>query len=240
MALYDDNDPDVIAYKQRLQQQAQPQQGVLNQIDPKWLALAQGFLAPTRTGSFGESVGNAAGQLQGPLSKMNEQQMTALEKIAQLKETQARLQLAREKQAQGGDDNYLSEEYKRALSLNSYNNLAAGVKKDFVDQFGSWNSPTAEAEYQKKVAPLQSRIDALMSHNRPGGKTAIGEATGNDTNQPILMQNPTVTTTPRKGDPGVPKEISKEEVLSKYPTAFQRGNDWIVVNNGQEYKIVPQ
>jgi hypothetical protein len=30
-------------------------------IDPTFLALAQGFLAPTRTGSFGESLGTAAG-----------------------------------------------------------------------------------------------------------------------------------------------------------------------------------
>ena len=30
-------------------------------VDPSMLALAQGFLAPTRTGSFGESLGNAAG-----------------------------------------------------------------------------------------------------------------------------------------------------------------------------------
>jgi hypothetical protein len=30
-------------------------------LDPGMLALAQGFLAPTRTGSFGESLGTAAG-----------------------------------------------------------------------------------------------------------------------------------------------------------------------------------
>ena len=30
-------------------------------VDPTFLALAQGFLAPTRTGSFGESLGTAAG-----------------------------------------------------------------------------------------------------------------------------------------------------------------------------------
>lgn len=30
-------------------------------VDPTYLALAQGFLAPTRTGSFGESLGTAAG-----------------------------------------------------------------------------------------------------------------------------------------------------------------------------------
>jgi len=30
-------------------------------VDPTYLALAQGFLAPTRTGSFGESLGTAVG-----------------------------------------------------------------------------------------------------------------------------------------------------------------------------------
>ena len=28
-------------------------------IDPVYLAMAQGFLAPTKTGSFGESLGNS-------------------------------------------------------------------------------------------------------------------------------------------------------------------------------------
>lgn len=32
-----------------------------NRVDPSMLALAQGFLAPTRTGSFGESLGTAVG-----------------------------------------------------------------------------------------------------------------------------------------------------------------------------------
>ena len=94
------NDPDVKDYISSLKAQAQPQQGVLNQIDPKWLALAQGFLAPTRTGGFGESLGLAAEKLQGPLAQMKQQQMSAMEKIAAIKETQARLALAAQKQAQ--------------------------------------------------------------------------------------------------------------------------------------------
>jgi hypothetical protein len=34
-------------------------------FDPVLLAMAEGFLAPTRTGSFGEALGNAAGKLRG-------------------------------------------------------------------------------------------------------------------------------------------------------------------------------
>lgn len=40
-------------------------EGLLDQresklIDPTYLAMAQGFLSPTKTGSFGESLGNVA------------------------------------------------------------------------------------------------------------------------------------------------------------------------------------
>ena len=38
----------------------------LGGIDPAMLALAQGFLSPTRTGGFGESVGSALGAAAGP------------------------------------------------------------------------------------------------------------------------------------------------------------------------------
>ena len=34
-------------------------------FDPTYLAMAQGFFAPTKTGSFGESLGNVAGMV-GP------------------------------------------------------------------------------------------------------------------------------------------------------------------------------
>lgn len=92
----------------RLQQQTKPQGGVLNQIDPTWLALAQGFLAPTKTGGFGESLSNAAGQLQGPLAQMKQQQMSAQDKIDKIKETQARLALDYYKAQNRGDDDALS------------------------------------------------------------------------------------------------------------------------------------
>ncbi|NCX23109.1 MAG: hypothetical protein EBX17_08005, partial [Betaproteobacteria bacterium] len=38
-------------------------------VDPSMLALAQGFLAPTRTGSFGESLGTAVGAYQQAQAK---------------------------------------------------------------------------------------------------------------------------------------------------------------------------
>jgi len=49
---------EVDAARETMKQALQNRQG---RIDPSMLALAQGFLAPTRTGSFGESLGTAAG-----------------------------------------------------------------------------------------------------------------------------------------------------------------------------------
>lgn len=81
---------DLIAQLQQQSNATKPQ-GILANVDPTMLAAAQGFLAPTRTGSFGESVGNAAGQVAAPLAAMRKAQMDNAEKIANLKLAQARL-----------------------------------------------------------------------------------------------------------------------------------------------------
>ena len=51
-----------------LDRRKNPQKDSFLGLDPKWLAVAQGFLAPTRTGSFGEALGNVAGNI----NKINE------------------------------------------------------------------------------------------------------------------------------------------------------------------------
>lgn len=64
-------------------------------LDPKMLALAQGFLAPTQTGSFGESLGMAAG-------KFREAQMAddaRLRELARMRYELAKSGLAEEKEA---------------------------------------------------------------------------------------------------------------------------------------------
>ena len=66
-------------------------QGIFANVDPTMLSLAQGLLAPTKTGGFGESISNAAGAVAGPLAAMKQAQLTNLEKIATIKNAQARL-----------------------------------------------------------------------------------------------------------------------------------------------------
>jgi len=64
-------------------------------IDPAMLALAQGFLAPTRTGSFGESLGSAVGAYQKAQS--GEEERAA--KLAQMRYELARAAMGEETQA---------------------------------------------------------------------------------------------------------------------------------------------
>lgn len=96
-----------ILQMQQQQQQQIPgmvgaEQGALNELmklyqqprqgpDPALLQLAAGFLAPTRTGGFGESLGAAASGYGGALQKQQEAQFDKAAKLAQLKLTQAQL-----------------------------------------------------------------------------------------------------------------------------------------------------
>lgn len=66
-----------------------------NRIDPSMLALAQGFLAPTRTGSFGESLGTAV----GGYSKAQEAEADRAAKLAQMRYELANAALSEEKEA---------------------------------------------------------------------------------------------------------------------------------------------
>lgn len=74
-------------------------------FDPTLLAMAEGFLAPTRTGSFGESLGIAAGKLRGAEeARFKEEQELAQ---AQLGVAQQGMQLERQRQ--------MSQAYAQAL-----------------------------------------------------------------------------------------------------------------------------
>ena len=49
-------------------------------FDPTMLAMAQGFLAPTKTGSFGESLGNVAAAV-GPAAQAEEKRTMEMAKM---------------------------------------------------------------------------------------------------------------------------------------------------------------
>jgi hypothetical protein len=64
-------------------------------VDPSMLALAQGFLAPTRTGSFGESLGTAV----GAYSKAQEGEDNRRAQLAKMRYELANAQLGEEREA---------------------------------------------------------------------------------------------------------------------------------------------
>jgi hypothetical protein len=202
MGFLDSNDPDVQSYMQQLQQRAQAPQGVLNQVDPTWLAVAQGLLAPTKTGGFGESLSNAANALQGPLSQMKNQQLSAMDKIMALKETQARLALQKQKQDQdtNPDNEYLNNEYKRALTINQNISAINSLKGKYVDNFGEFKSDKDKEEFERLSKPLWDKISDLQSRTRPGGTSSIEAATGAG-NPPLSIPNTQVNPPQAQGNP---------------------------------------
>ena len=211
-----------------LQPQTKPQGGVLNQIDPTWLALAQGFLAPTKTGGFGESLSNAAGQLQGPLAKMREQQMSAQDKINNLRQLQMKMQLDWYKAQKGGEDDATSlyrDLRNEQMIENLYGKDLREVNDEIKEHRRSLKDPLADQEQIKadmaaalaRKQALEAKIDAAKNkrgidarERAPKAQSAQPQATG---------------------------ALTKEEVLREYPDAVQENGKWIVVKDGKRYEV---
>lgn len=70
---------------------AQKPQGIFGNVDPTMLGLARGFLSPTKTGGFGESIGLGLAGAEGPLSAMKKQQLDAQNKIQELQLARAKM-----------------------------------------------------------------------------------------------------------------------------------------------------
>lgn len=68
------------AYKEAQQKLIEALEGRRQLFDPTLLAMAQGFLSPTKTGSFGEALGNVAAQL-GPVQAAEDKRAQELAKM---------------------------------------------------------------------------------------------------------------------------------------------------------------
>lgn len=84
----------------QLKQQSQAPKTGLAGLDPVWLAAAQGFLSPTKTGGFGESVANAADKVQAPLKAIKDQQLSAADKLRTVQEATAKMYMLQQQRAQ--------------------------------------------------------------------------------------------------------------------------------------------
>lgn len=85
-------------YKQSQQRLIEALEGRKNQLfDPTMLAMAQGFLSPTKTGSFGEALGNVAARV-APVQQEEEQRAR---EIAKMRFELAQQNLAQQRATEG-------------------------------------------------------------------------------------------------------------------------------------------
>jgi len=188
-------------------------QGVLANVDPTMLSLAQGLLAPTKTGGFGESISNAAGAVAGPLAQMKQAQMTNLEKIATLKNAQARLAMeAPYYQARG--DYYGS----RADALGSGDMNALDIKRT-QQNIDGWNAQLRREMASDNPDPAEiDRLKGLIKFHQDRLSQAAGVVPGSSSTPPAPAPAPDTSspgildtisnwwngTTPKAGQPEAP------------------------------------
>jgi len=134
---------------QRQQQLSEPPKQL---FDPVLLAMAQGFLAPTKTGGFGESIANAAG-LVGPAQAAQER--------AARENAQMRFELAQQ-QYQMNQQNLTDMQRRRVLgSLYSETTDDSGAKRQQINPlaFQQLGQLTGNPEYIIKGRQLADEQD---------------------------------------------------------------------------------
>lgn len=111
-------------------------------FDPVLLAMAQGFLAPTKTGSFGESLANVAAQV-GPVQSAEEKRTR---EIAQMKAELAAQELGMTRQARG------EKEFQTAVSRLGGQGGAPGAPT---------GAPAADQQFRPLTEADVARIAAI-------------------------------------------------------------------------------
>jgi hypothetical protein len=172
---------------QGLQGQMQKPQGVLGQLDPMKLALAQGFFAPTKTGGFGESVSNALGALQSPLKTMADQNSSIQDKIMQIKLAQAKLAGTSPEDREDRRDDRL----KRHLD----NQAIESQIRDLKEKRKPFEVGTPEhKEIEDQIAQLRADQATLTGRKTPQPQAAPPGASGvptirNDAGQEMVLKD---------------------------------------------------
>ena len=162
-------------------------QGIFANVDPTMLSLAQGLLAPTKTGGFGESISNAAGAVAGPLAAMKQAQLTNLEKIATLKNAQARLAMeAPYYQARG--DYYGA----RADTFGSGDMNALDIKRT-QQNIDGWNAQLRREMGSDNPDPATiDRLKGLIKFHQDKLSQAAGVTPGSSSTPPAPVPAPVV------------------------------------------------
>lgn len=184
------------------------------QYNPTLLAIAQGMFAPSATGSFGEGLGAAAGNV---LKTQEMEQKQAMENA------QMRLQLA---QAQKEQANLraMQQDFGRTTGMGGQGVPGAGqpgqlrpLSEDDVLAFAA-RFPTKQGQEFAKIM-----ADSIKSRRGKFAVSAQGQIVDLDTGQPIGGQQQTDYSTPFGTFPMTPNEYTKFQAAQ----AKGLGREWI-------------
>jgi hypothetical protein len=143
-------------------------------IDPVYLAMAQGFLAPTKTGSFGESLGNVAAAV-GPAQSAEDKRIMEMAKMRLDMATQGLSTEIQTKKAQQSADlmkNIMSGGVPDAVPAPQ---VAPEAPKPLTQPAGGGlpavapppasplSAPPPSPQTTPQVAPIQASAPALLS-----------------------------------------------------------------------------
>lgn len=216
---------------QQVNQLSQPRGSDLDPLT--MLAVAQGLLSPTRTGSFGESIGNAAGAAIGPLSKARSAEQDRMDKIARLRETQVKLAL--EQQRINDLNARAAAGYDRDPSLvygTSMTGLGQELKAypDPDELFGlDQSTPEGKAraeEMRKKRNDILRAMEIQRQKLLGGGATSGAQDGGQGQGQPAParpQQSGGGTGGAAPAPAGRAGRIASDDDLENARTAYQRG-----------------
>ena len=162
------------------QQAAQGPTGIFANVDPVMLGLAQGFLSPTKTGGFGESIGTALAGAQGPLEAMRKRQLSAQEKMMELDLARAKLAMEAPYWARRGmqdgslsaSQNRLYLEGKIAMIENALGDPKALEKLGFRD---NEEAEAALSRFQQEYLNYGSPIIKAPAKDDKTAKSGDGE-----------------------------------------------------------------
>jgi len=193
-------------------------------FDPTLLAMAQGFLSPTATGSFGEGLGAAAGNV---LKSQEVEQKQGMENA------QMRLQLA---QAQKEQANLRSmqQDFGRATGLGGQPQAGApgaqgaqgaGQPADQLKPLSVEDVLAFSAKYPTKQGKELASVmmESIKTRRGKFAVSANGQIVDLDTGQPIGGQQQVEYSTPYGTFPMTPNEYTKFQ----FALGKNLGKEWI-------------
>jgi hypothetical protein len=139
-------------------------------FDPTWLAAAKGFLAPTKTGNFFESLGNVAGNI--GTAQVEEQKREQDIAQARVGVASQGIALQRQKMQDKQIEGYLGDKGKPSGGLSSAAQPADGAPAGGFSPLGATPAPAGAPSGAPAGAPAAGALTQAVSPYVAGTQTA--------------------------------------------------------------------